>query len=123
MKPSFLNSYLRGIGSTLDLAPNTDLDEEYHRLLGESVRVVFASTSLVRAHAETAELRRAYCTYDSPNHLAKQLITQGSVVLFNDKDPLSCDWKNVGTDLLVASQKATKKATKPRKEQTDCWGS
>lgn len=121
MKLSFLKSYLVGAGSTLEMFPNSDPDDDLVKICQKAERwgqlpgaaPDFTMVSYCREGADS-----------NASHVVVAEIKQHlEAYIRSDRDALADDWRSIGGDFLSAYEKSKKLLPKPRKNKTECWGS
>lgn len=114
MKLNILKFYLTGAGSTLEIFPNSDPDDELHRICEITQRYdeLLAGVSFNRELVGLTATCEAY-----PVHIQHFTPAQ------SDRDSLLDDWRSVGSDLLVATQRARNNMVRPQKDESECWSS
>lgn len=112
MKLNNLKFYLTGAGSTLEILPNSDPDDELHRIceIARGYTDVYATALKPELREQIAACRNARVHIE---HFYPK----------TDRDSILDDWKAVGADLIIATQEAKKSLHRLRKDESECWSS
>ncbi|TLX57874.1 hypothetical protein DN826_06470 [Stutzerimonas nosocomialis] len=121
MKLSFLKSYLVGAGSTLEMFPNSDPDDDLVRICQRADR--WGQLPVSDPDFTVVTYCREGVDAVASDVVMAEVKQHLESYLRSDRDALAEDWRSIGGDFLAAYEKSKKLLPKPRKNKTECWGS